>query len=422
MMNARPDRREFLAATGGAFLGARLPQDRDAVTESQRMPEPPIQLPTDGVKREGPRKRIAAITPAFWKYSHADDIITKFIEGYSVVGRSHEPYCKVVSLYVEQFPKTDISRGMAARYKIPMFDSPAGALTRGGKKLAVDGVLLIGEHGDYPLNDKGQKLYPRHRLFTEIVKVFRASDRAVPVFNDKHLSYSWEKAKWMVDRSRELGFPMMAGSSIPVTWRRPALELRPGVEIESALGVGYGGFESYGFHTLEGLQVFTERRKGGETGVRAVQYLEGPEAWKAAERGRWRTDLLEAAVRRIPRRRGSLREADAGALVYLIEYADGLQAAAYLSRRHTAEFAFAAKLKGRERPVSTWYFLPKPQRDHFSFLCNHIEKMFLTGRPSYPVERTLLTTGILARIVDSRAAGGKRIETPELEKVRYRPT
>ncbi len=420
-MNLRPDRREFLTTSGAAFLLGTRNQETDPVTESQAMPEPRIALPTDGAPAKGARKRIAAITTAYHKYSHADDIITKFIEGYAVIGRIHVPHCQVVSLYIEQFPPTDIGRGMAARYGIPLFDSPAGALTLGKKDLGVDGVLLIGEHGEYPDNERGQKLYPRRRLFEEIVKVFRAGGRAVPVYNDKHLSWSWADAKWMYEQSRDLGFPMMAGSSVPVTWRRPPLELRAGAELEGALSVGYGGVESYGFHTLEALQVFTERRKGGETGVRAVQCLEGAEAWKAADGGRWSLELLEAALARIPERRGPVREADAEALVFLVEYADGLQAAAYLSRRHVAEWAFAARVKGVARPAATWFYLPKPQRDHFSFLSNHIEKMFLTGRPSYPVERTLLTTGMLAALMDSRFAGGKRIETPDLERVRYRP-
>ena len=418
MNPVRTGRREFLAASGAALLAGGCSVAPDP--ESPRMPEPRIALPTDGAPREGPEKRIAAITTAYYKYSHADDIITRFIEGYAVIGRAHLPHCKVVSLHVEQFPDTDISRGMAAKYKIPMFDTPAKALTLGGRDLAVDGVLLVGEHGDYPLNEKGQQLYPRRRLFGEIVKVFRASGRAVPVYNDKHLSYSWEDAKWMVEAARELRFPMMAGSSVPVTWRRPPLELRAETALEGALSVGYGGVEAYGFHTLEALQVFAERRKGGETGVRAVQCLEGPDAWKAGDQGRWSLDLLEAALGRIPERRGRLREADAGAVVFLVDYADGLRAAAYLSRRHVADWAFAANVRGLAGPVGTWFYMPKPQRDHFSFLSNHIEKMFLTGRPSYPVERTVLTTGMLAYLMDSRASGGRRIETPELEKVRYR--
>ena len=75
-------------------------------------------------------------------------------------------------------------------------------------------MLIIGEHGDYPRNEKGQILYPRYEFFKQCVEVFEKDGRAVPVYNDKHLSYSFEKAKWMVDASKRLKFPMLAGSSL----------------------------------------------------------------------------------------------------------------------------------------------------------------------------------------------------------------
>ncbi len=105
----------------------------DFILKSQPKPEPRIILPTDALpKPDGPRKRIAAIATAYFRYSHADDIITKFIEGYAIAERTHRPHCEVVSLAIEQFPQSDIGRGMAARYGIPLFDSPTGAVTLGG--------------------------------------------------------------------------------------------------------------------------------------------------------------------------------------------------------------------------------------------------------------------------------------------------
>jgi hypothetical protein len=400
----------------------------DFILRSQPKPEPRIILPTDALpKPDGPRRRIAAIATAYFRYSHADDIITKFIEGYAIAERTHLPHCEVVSLAIEQFPESDIGRGMSARYRIPLFGSPMGAVTLGGPKLAVDGVLLIGEHGDYPINAKGQQLYPRRRLFAEIVETFRRSGRSVPVYNDKHFSHSWADAEWMYRQSRELGFPMMAGSSVPVAWRRPPLAFRKGIPLDGALAVGFGGLESYGFHTLELLQAFVERRRGTVTGVAAVTCLEGKVAWEAAEQGLWRADLLPAALRHVPGAEGlpkdvaACRRADPEAAVFLVEYADGFRAAAYVARRLVAEFAFAAQVAGRREAVGTWCELNKPQRDHFSFLCNHIEVMFRTGRPSYPVERTYLVTGVLAALMDSRAEGGRRVKTPHLRDIRYDP-
>ena len=445
------NRRDFLATTGvaattgilsaGGLANAlsaepkRLDQatknsdTANGVLKSQSLPAPKVRLPTDVLPApSGRKKRIAAITTAYWKYSHADDIITKFIEGYSVVGRIHNPHCDVVSLYIEQFPKSDIGRGMAARYRIPLFDKPADALTLGGDKLEVDGVLLIGEHGDYPLNSKGQRLYPRRRLFEEIVNVFRKTGRSVPVFNDKHLSFSWQNADWMYQQSHELKFPMMAGSSVPVTWRNPPLAFRPGIELDDALIVGNGSFESYGFHCLEFLQTFVERRRGGEVGVKAVQVLDGDAAWKSAKDGRWPAELIptavdpaSAATTASPRKRKFEFDMLRKSVVFRIEYSDGFVGAVCRVGRLVSGYTFAASVRGHSQPVGTHAVLPKPQRDHFSFLCNHIEVMFRSGRPSYPVERTLLTTGILDALHDSRAAGGKRIETPHLSKLSYTP-
>lgn len=360
-------------------------------------------------------RRVAAIVTAYHRYSHADNIVTRFLEGYSIVGHSFPPPCRVASLYIDQVNDVDIGLPLARYYKVPVCKTIGDALTLGRQELAVDGVLIVAEQGDYPYNARGQKLYPRRQFFEEVVKVFRASKRTAPVFIDKHLSYSWENAKWMYDQSRELGFPMMAGSSVPVAYRRPDLRPQVGIEWANALSVGYSHFEIYGFHTLEGLQVMMERRRGGETGVRSVQCLEGKAAWEAAAQKRWDRSLLDAVVKVVPgQRKNPVEVEDANALVYLIEYNDGLRAAAYMSPRHIQEFAFAGRERKAAEPLACWYELPKPQRDHFSFLVQHVAQMMNSGKPAIPVERTLLTTGMLAALMESKANGGQVIKTPHL--------
>jgi hypothetical protein len=396
----RCNRRQFLHQT--ATLGA-----------SAALTGPGLALQT--IADPATEKKVAAIVTTYHRYSHADNIVTRFMEGYAIREKSYPPPCRVASLFIEQVTGLDIGLPLARRWKVPVYPTIADALTLGTGKLAVDGVLIVAEHGDYPINDRGQKLYPRRRFFEEVVKVFRASKRSVPVFNDKHLAWNWDDAKWIYDQTRELGFPMMAGSSVPVTWRQPDLQPKSGTEWERALSLGYGHFEVYGFHTLEALQVMTERRAGGETGVQAVQALEGKEAWEAAAAGKWDRALLDAAIARLPKKgRGKLEEEDARAIVYLIEYRDGLKAASYMSPRHALEFAFAGRVKGQSEPLSCWYNLPKPQRDHFSFLVHHVAQMMVTGKATYPIERTLLTTGMLDFLMQSKAEGHKRIETPQL--------
>ena len=132
----------------------------------------------------------------------------------------------LVSLYVDQFPENDLSRERESRFEhLTIYPTVADALTLGGGGLAVDGVLLIGEHGTYGTNEKGQRLYPRYELFRQIVSVYRTTGKTAPIFNDKHLSWNWEWAREMYDTSREMEFAFMAGSSLPVTWRTPAVDM-----------------------------------------------------------------------------------------------------------------------------------------------------------------------------------------------------
>jgi hypothetical protein len=367
-------------------------------------------------------KEIAAVVTELRTNSHAEVIVGRWLEGYELDGMGDRPRSRLVALYTDQVPKNDLSRKLAEKHKIPIFPTIAETLCRGGDRLAVDGVLLIGEHGNYPYNDKGQHLYPRRRFFEETVKVFRASGRSVPVFNDKHLSYSWENAKWMYDQAVELKIPMMAGSSGPTSWRIPAVELEAGSPVEEALVTGYGGTESYGFHALEWLQCLMERRKGGETGVSAVTCLEGPAVWEAADK-RWSRSLLQAAmaVAADPPKQARPEDACKNPLAYVIEYKDGRRGTVLMLSGYAREFLFAAQVAGRKDPfaVNCW-LQPERPFGHFTMLSKGIDQMFQTGKPTWPVERTLLTTGILDAALTSKLEKSKRLETPHLE-IAYQP-
>ena len=375
-------------------------------------------------------KKIAAVVTEYRHWSHADVIVGKILEGYNYDGKE-KPNLRLVSLYADQFPEKDMARDLSKKYGFTIYDSIAGALTLGGKSLAVDGVICVGEHGKYPTNAKGQVLYPRRRFFEEVCKVFERSKKSVPVFNDKHLAAEWKDAKWMYDRARELYVPFMAGSSISVTWRRPELKLPKDCELTGAVQIGYGPFEAYGFHALEGLQCMVERRKGGETGVKAVQCLSGEEMWKSQDAGRWSKNLLEAAMALVPAHaKGDYRDIVAKAKesgVFLIEYRDGFQAAVAMMNGWVYEgegesFTFAGQLKGQEKPSATQFYLQSPDPfGHFIALVRAIDSMMQTGHAPYPVERTLLTTGILDAVMTSVAEKNRRIETPHLE-IKYKPT
>jgi hypothetical protein len=300
----------------------------------------------------------------------------------------------------------------------------------------VDGVVLVGEHGRYPRNEKGQTQYPRWEFFQEIVKVYRSSGRSVPLFNDKHLSWNWDWAKRMYDTSRQMGFPMMAGSSLPVTWRTPSLEMPAGARVREAVCVCYGGVDSYDFHALETLQCMVERRKGGETGVKWLQAYRDDRFWDAYQQGAFPRDLIEAALCRShtlrPAREGfndifptldDMRRLVRRPVAYQYEHADGLKCTMVLMNRLIEDFNFAARIEGRSEPFSVQMYLPMPPArtslaNFFSPLVNNMEQMFLTGKPPYPIERTLLTTGLTAAGVESLYRQEERYETPHLA-IRY---
>ena len=257
------------------------------------------------LQAQPPKKRVAAIITMWTQdhgfYSHAAVIVGRLLEGYSPNGVYTRPRTQLVSMYTAQVPANDLSRSFSEKYGFKIYPTIKDAMTLGGDDLAVDAVCFIGEHGNYPYNDRGQHLYPRYELMEPIVEVFRRTGKTVPVFSDKHFSYSWSKAKQMYAWSRELNYPLMAGSSIPLTVRSPLLEIPYGAEIENAVALGYGELDAYGFHTLEALQCMVERRKGGETGIRSVEWLEGDAVWRWRDGpGRWSIPLVMAALSRNP--------------------------------------------------------------------------------------------------------------------------
>lgn len=365
-------------------------------------------------------KRIAAIVTEYRPLSHADVIVGKYLEGYRQDGKSPGPRSRIVSMTTEQVPKNDMSRDMAKKHGVPIFRTVHEALTLGGDSLKVDGVLMIGEHGDYPLNDKGQKMYPRYEMFLKITDTFRQLNRSVPLFSDKHLSYNWVQAKRMYEISRELGFPFMAGSSVPVAYRVPQVDTPYGAKLIHAGAVAFGGIESYGFHMLESMQSLAERRAGGETGVAAVQCLEGDAVWNFLDQNSWAKKLLDACLSRSEKREpGELRGLVKTPAVYLVDYRDGLRGAGFMMTGAVGDFTAAVSIADRAEPLSVLMKLQR-QRPHHHFAClvQNIEKMYESGKATYPVERTLLTSGILDFGIGSRFDAHRRIETPQLS-VKY---
>lgn len=364
--------------------------------------------------------RLAGVVTVYHHNSHADVIVGRVLEGYTLDHQGEYPKAKLVSLYVDQVPEGDKSRELAAQHGFALCSSVQEALTLGGSTLAVDGVLLVCEHGNYPENEVGQTQYPKRRLFGEVADVFRRTGRSVPVFCDKHLADNWEDARWLYDTARELHVPLMAGSSLPTTWRYPPLDTERGRQIKEVVMVSYHTLDAYGFHALEALQSLVERRAGGETGVKAVQTLEGEAVWHAIESGRLDRELFQQALAcRREKREGDrpLRDSVQEALLCSIEYNDGLRASVVTLNYAVVEWAAAWRYEDGTSGATLFWTQEERPFMHFSYLFKGIEQMMLTGRAAWPVERTLLTSGTLSALHVSRKQGGVRIETPHLNVI-----
>jgi hypothetical protein len=409
-------------------------------------------LQSTSASRETPRKNIAIIT-TLWSYlRHGQHISDRFLVGYPWEGDWHDPQVQVVSAFVAQtptaadmesraaefgFPQGDLSAERARQFDIELHTTIAAALRRGGDELAVDGVVIIAEHGEYPYNDKGQQLYPRFDFFSQVADVFEEDGHSVPVFNDKHLSFDFKKASSMVDTSSRLGFPLLAGSSLPVTWRMPEMEIPLGANVTEALVIDPGtSLDSSGLHSLEAMQCLVERRKGGESGVASVQLLEGDAVWQAMDQGAWSHDLMSRALSRadlvegitlVDARTqnlaspGVLQEIVAEPRAVLISYRDGLKATMLMLSGAIGDYTAALRVGRRGEVYSTKFHLPaEPNVAYSACLAHHIEEMIVTGSPNYPVQRTLLVSGVLEAAHNSRVNGHKLLETPQLA-VEYQP-
>ena len=395
-------RRDWVAGAAATAVGVGLPWP--AVADSARPTKP---------------KSVAAVITAYEEGLHADVLIGKILEGWQQDG-GPGPALKLASMYVEQFTDMDIARAMAKKHDVPLFDTIEKAVTVGGNRIPVDGVISIGEHGNYPWNEKEQHLYPRRRFFEAITDTFKKYGRVVPVFSDKHLGPEWSDAKWMFGRAREMKVPFMAGSSMTVGYREPEISVPIGCEIEAAVGIGYSGLDIYGSHALEFYQCHVEKRRGAETGVSWVQCLQGKAMWKALDDELIPRVVFDAALAQVPHEQEGMRQNNQSAL-FLFQYADGLLGSVFMLPEFAGGTSVALKLKGQSDVLATRFDeRTDPHYPHFAYLLKGIERMIHTGRPSYPAERTLLTSGILDQALTSRFQKHEKLMTPELA-IRYQP-
>lgn len=409
--NLNISRRRMLEVTGIAGLAALSGISFDSFAQTQQRP------------------RIACLV-SYWgaTRSHADWIIAKLLDGYWWEGAHKESRVEIVSVFIDQFDSSLLGQKVCKAKNIPIYRTVGEAVMLGGKELAVDGVVIVAEHGNYPTSMKGQWLLPRWSIFQQVMRVFERSKRSVPIFNDKHFSYTWGESKWIFDKSRELKFPLSGGSSIPTQYRTPAIELQNETPIKASVFVADSPDEGALFHCVDTLQSFVEHRRGGETGVKSVQWIKGPETWKWTENNPWAAKLLEAVRIKHGKKPGYYQEFPRPN-VCVIEYNDGTKAAIYSS--YVEGWIYAGEIEGKAEPMIFSIAMdnfPGPFAQYHASNClpHWITEMMVTKKEPFNAERLLLSSGITNFTLESNwdnerySAVGRRVKTPMLNMT-YKP-
>jgi len=326
-------------------------------------------------------------------------------------------------------PTSDLSEARAKQFGFRLCRNIPEALRCGGNRLAVDAVLTVIEDDEYPRNERGKILLPNFDFFQQCAQVFETDGRSVPYFNHRQLSFSYIEAQSMVKTAERLKFPLLAGASMPVTWRLPDTDIPFGAKVQEAVVVGVGSLQGTGFDALEAMQCMLERRKGGETGVKSVQLLEGDDVWAAGTAGRWSKDLLSSALSRsdtplgLTWLDGRTQDLTAPGLLpqlvkdpsaVCVEYTDGTRGTMLLLNGAIRDFNIAARVTGHGIVSTQFFMTPAPNETHSACLAAKIEQMYQTRSAPYSIQRTLITTGILEASLHSKHRMNERLDTPQL--------
>lgn len=366
-------------------------------------------------------KRIAVLTTVWRKRSHADVIAGRILQSDTFDDRGRRWPLKIVSAYVDQVGDDDLGGPMAKKYGFPIATSLESALTLGGDRLAVDGIVVICEHGDYPESESAQIVYPKRRFFEAIYRVFDQSGRVVPVFNDKHIADNWQDAKWIVDEAERRKVPMIAGSSVP-TWRRSPETAGPrGEPVAEACVLYYGGAEIYGFHAVDLGQALFEGRAGGESGVHSLRVRKGAEVWTALRQNAAARSLVASAMSRDPSAKPieTVESLVRDPLWFEVHHRDGLVVHYLMLNGAVREFVASWRLAesaAGEVSGSVHCLLDDDSGlfRHFGTLTDQINLLIQTGQPPYPVRRTLLSSAILHEMMVANTRNELDRETPHL--------
>ena len=363
--------------------------------------------------------QVAALVTAYFHNSHADVIVSRLLQTMTLDDKGERPAMRLASLYVDQPDGSSVGLEIARDHHIPIYKTPAEALTLGGKSLAVDGVLLIGEHGRYPLSNTGQVIFPKRRLFSEILSVCDRSNRVVPVYTDKHLADNWQDAKWIYDQAHRRGMPLMAGSTLPLTWRYPPRRVCAARRFQKSSPPPTGRSKPTVTTDWRSSNAWQSGEPAARPACNRCRRSRVRTFGKRSRTARSAAAPVEAATARRRHSLGKpgepLESVVKDPVLVVITYRDGLRAG-LLWASNLIDFtgAWRNANSGKIESALFWTQEARPFM-HFTYLVKGVEQMMQTGKPAWPVERTLLVTGVLNAYFVSKKEADRRIDTPWLD-------
>lgn len=355
-------------------------------------------------------RKIAFLLEEFSKPSPAQQLLDRFLMGYPRDGAMQKPPCEEGSVYITLGTNEPDFEKRTDDFELSISPNAAAAVEE------ADAVVVVSRRPGAMANERLLQI------------ALERAPAGSACFVHGALSNTLERGREFLELARSRQISLLAGTPLCVTWRLPEVDVPRGTPLIEALIVVQGASPGAELHALEGLLPVIERRRGGESGVHSVQFVEGNDFWRAGEKRLWSWPLLAAAISRShtpqgdPVLDGRTQDLVGLGLVqklarhprgWLLEHRDGLRSALLVLDGVIADFNFA--VRARDGDIAAQLFrAPPPAEHHFSRLAAAMEDFFRKGSSPWPIERNLLIVGLLETFRKPASRSGKRIETPGL--------
>lgn len=359
-----------------------------------------------------PLKRISFIFEDFAIQSPAQQLLDRFLVGYPRDGGFHRlENCHAVAHLTSGENNPELER---RKKDFGLIQKPTVQHCLAGADAA---VIVCGESGAKANDD----------LLKNAIKNL-PKGRACFVYGSLSSSLAGAKEIAQLASSRQIA--LLAGTPLGVTWRLPQVDVTLGTPLKEGIIVVQGKSNSAELEGLEGIMPVIERRKGGEAGIRRIQYLKSENLWRAGNDNKWSWPLLASALSRSDTPQGeSARDGRTQDLIglglvpklardprgWLIEHRDGFHSAILILDGVITDYNFAVQGQDGSVVSAQIYRPPAPAEQHYSRLADVIEEFFRTGKRPWPLARNVLIAGLLQEFRKHSDHPDQLAETPEMD-------